>query len=457
MLPGQARTLLGWITSIPAPRMHANPTLEIIHASALMFTNQLDAAEATLQAAERLAVAAIPAVRASGNPFTFLRSMTNLARLQVLQGRLRIAAATYREAAHTAAGPGGLRVLIGSPAYYLGMGDLLREWNDLDSAEQHLAQGMEIIQETLAVDAEDVSLGYLALARLQEARGDQRGARATVDAFADLARRRGFAPHLAARGAAIQAQLALSHGRLGTAGEWADASGLGYDDEVDYPREMEYLALARVRIAQARAEKGAPLARHVLRLLDRLLVDARAKARLGSAVEILILQALAFQAQGDIHASRDALERALDLAAPEGYIRRFVDEGAPMAELVAQIAQRRAPNDPHSGYVERLLNALPETDKQTSRQADKQTGQKPTSPFSQSPGLPVSLSLQEPLTEREREVLRLIAEGNSNTEIARRLVIAVGTVKAHINNIFSKLCVASRTQAAAKAHDLHLL
>jgi len=541
MLPGQARTLLGWMSSLPAPRMRAHPSLEIIHASALMFANQLDAAEARLQDAERdaaggasaeqarliqgqaaavranlarfsgdiascvvlarralellpeteflhtvarlnrasayladgnvtdaaegLAVAAIPAVRSSGNPFTFLRSMTNLARLQALQGRLRIAAATYREAAHTAAGPGGLRVLIGSPAYYLGMGDLLREWNDLDRAEQHLAQGLEIIMETLAVDADDVSLGYLALARLQQARGDHAGARATLDTFADLARRRGFAPHLAARAAATQAQLGLAHGLLDAAGDWANTSGLGYDDDIGYPREAEYLAFVRVRIAQARAEPGAAFLQHLLRLLDRLLVDARAKARLGSVVEILILRALALQAQGQIDDARDTLDRALELAAPAGYIRRFVDEGAPMRLLIAdcrlQIARRaRTIRDDARQmlpYVDSLLAAFPEPDTETRRQGDQETGQASISPSSRSPSLPVSLSLVEPLTEREREVLRLIAEGNSNTQIARRLVIAVGTVKAHINNIFSKLCVTSRTQASARARDLHLL
>jgi LuxR family maltose regulon positive regulatory protein len=431
MLPGQARTLLGWMTRLPAAHLRAHPALQIIHASALMFANQLDAAEARLrdaerdaaggasaerarliegqaaavrgnlarfcgdiascvvfarralellsatdflhtvahlnsaaaylasgdvsEAAEELAAAAIPQVRASGNACTCLRSMTNLARLQALQGRLRTAAATYREAAHTAAGPGGLRVLIGSPAYYLGMGDLLREWNELDSAEQHLSQGMQIILETVAVDADDVSLGYLALARLQQARGDHSGADTTLHTFADLARQRRFAPHLVTRAAAVQAQLALAQGQLGSAGYWADTSGLGYDDQISYPREPEYLALARVRIAQARATPGAPALQPILGLLDRLLADARAKARLGSAGEILLLRALTLHTQGELDGARAALDHALELAAPEGYIRRFVDEGAPMAALLQDAGGRG--NSPD--YVARLLATFP--------------------------------------------------------------------------------------------------
>ncbi|HJZ47104.1 MAG TPA: LuxR C-terminal-related transcriptional regulator, partial [Roseiflexaceae bacterium] len=539
MLPGQARTLLGWMTSLPAARMRAHPALEIIHGAALMFTNQLDAAEARLrdaerdasaglpaeqarlvhgqaaavrgnlarfsgdiagcvvlaqralellpeieflhtvarlnsasaylasgdvsEAAENLAAAAIPLVRATGNPFTFLRSMTNLARLYVLQGRLKSAAATYREAAHTAAGPGQLRILIGSPAYYLGMGDLLREWNDLDGAEQHLAQGMELIMETLAVDADDVSLGYVALARVQQARGDYAEAHATLDTFMNLARRRRFAPHLVTRAAALQAQIALAQGLLDAAGYWADTCGLDSADDVGFPREPEYLALARVRIAQVRADMGAPSP--LLRLLDRLLLDAQAKARIGSVVEILILRALASQACGDLEGARVALDRALAHAAPAGYIRRFVDEGAPMRLLIVdcRLQIERYANPAIAdvrqllAYIDTLLAAFPESEGGTRRQGDKETGRTSISPVSRSPGLPVSSSLVEPLTDRECEVLRLMARGESNAEIARTLVIAVGTVKAHLNNIFSKLGVISRTQATARARELHLL
>ena len=149
-----------------------------------------------------------------------LAAITNLARLQVLQGRLHAAAATYREMTQIASRPDEL-LLVEGPAYYVGMGDLLREWNDLDAAERHLAQAMEQLSGRLVVDAEDVALGYLALARLQHARGDHATAQLTLETYTDLARQRGFVAHLVARGAAVQAQLALAQGNLAAAVAWA--------------------------------------------------------------------------------------------------------------------------------------------------------------------------------------------------------------------------------------------
>jgi len=196
---------------------------------------------------------------------------------------------------------------------------------------------MEQLDGRLVVDAEDVALGYLALARLQQARGQQASAQRTLEAYTDLARRRGFVAHLVARGAAAQAQLALRQGQLAAAVAWADASGLRATDELSFPREAEYLVLARVWIAQA----GAWLTQ-ALQLLDRLLADAEAKARMGSVLEILAVRALALWARGARDDALTTLARALTLAAPEGCIRRFVDEGAVMATMLHE-AQRDVP------------------------------------------------------------------------------------------------------------------
>jgi LuxR family maltose regulon positive regulatory protein len=403
-------------------------------------------------AAERQVAAVAPAARAAGNRFVLLRGITLMAQLQILQGRLHAAAATYRQAPQLAPEPGGLQHLIGSAAYYFGLGDLHREWNDLAAAEEHLAGGMERILAAVTPNALYFELGSLALARLQHARGDHMGAHATLERFADLGYERGFDPLVLAHGAAMRARLSLAQGNLDAAVRWADTSGLhADDDDLSYLHEAEYLTLARIHIAQGREAEPDEVSA-ALHLLDRLLAAAEAGARMGSAIEILSLQALALQVRGDLTAALSVLTRALALAAPESYIRLFVDEGAPMAALLHEAYARGI----IPIYVAKLLAAFPDNDEVTRWQGDKiRTVHEQT--VTLSPPHPVTPSLIEPLSERELEVLRLIADGYSNQAIADRLVVAVGTVKKHINNLYGKLDVQSRTQALVRARDLHLL
>ncbi len=382
-------------------------------------------------AAEQVAMATVAFVRASDDLFALLQSITCLARLQGLQGQLRRAASTYGEAVRVLPGQGGLQSLLGSPAYYFGLGDLLREWNELDAAERHLVDGMDLVKGTLPVFADEVTLGYIALARLQQARGEYSRALATLDAFMDLARQRHFVPQLLARGRAVRAQVELAQANLAAAIRWADESGLSLaDEDLSYPLEQEYLALARVCIAQGRDDPARPFLQEALGLLDRLLQDAEAKARLGSALEILVLRALALQAHGDRIGALTTLEHALTRAEPEGYIRLFVDEGVPMRTLLRQ-AHGIVPD-----YVATLLAVF---------------GEQHVS------AVPAGSMLAEPLTEREREVLGLLSTGASNREIARRLVVSLGTVKKHVSNICGKLGVQSRMQAIARARALQLV
>jgi LuxR family maltose regulon positive regulatory protein len=236
-------------------------------------------------------------------------AITNLARLQFLQGRLR-AAATYREMAQIASRPDEPLLLEGPAYYYAGMGALLYEWNDLHMAEQHLAQAMEQLDGRLVVDAEDMALGYLTLARLQHTRGSDADAQRTLETYTDLARQCGFVAHLSARGAAAQAQLAMAHGNIAAAVAWAAASGLSTADDLSFSREAEDLILARVWIAQAGSEFGASLLPQAIELLDRLLADAEAKARMGSVVDILVVRALAQWAQETHSDALVTLERA---------------------------------------------------------------------------------------------------------------------------------------------------
>ncbi len=388
-------------------------------------------------AVEEHVEAAVALARTSGNLVTFLSSISLLARLQVLQGRLRTAASTYGQAMQVTPERERLQTLVNSADYYFGMGDLLREWNELDEAERHLTQGMDLTRGTLTVYAEIVTLGYTALARLQQARGNFQGALETLSSFAELADRRHFVPRLLARAAAVQAELELANDNMKAALRWVEESGLSAsDEEMSYPREREYLSLARVRIAQGRADPAGPFLQEALRILVRLLQDAERKARRGSVIEILMLQALALQALVQPEYALATLERALVLAELEGYLRMFLDEGPAMLALLRLAhAQGIAPH-----YITRLLVA---------------SGEQPSA--SAAVPTPRSTVLLEPLTERELEILHLIAAGASNEEIAEQLVIAIGTVKRHVSNIFGKLTVSNRTQAVARAQAFGLL
>ncbi len=387
-------------------------------------------------AAEHLVEATVASVRAMGNLPTTMRSISNLARLQLLQGRLRQAAVTIEQATQLAPKHGGLQALINGADYYFIRGELLREWNQFDSAEQQLVQGMDLVKETATADAEMIMRGYLALARLQQACGQSTRARETLDTFALMSRQRGFAPALLARGAAVRAQMDLALGNLTSAINWAETCGLSARDKLSYIREQEYLTLVRILIAQGRETPTGPYLSDALILLERLGKDAEAKMRMRSVLEVLLLRALALQVQGDYTEALTALGRALKLAEPEGYIRLFLDEGVPMVTLLRQAYdQNKAP-----AYVATLLETAGEPTTVESFHLSSH-----------------SSPLIEPLTVREREVLQLLLDGASNREIASHLVLSVNTVKKHVLNICGKLNVQSRTQAIAKVRALDLL
>jgi LuxR family maltose regulon positive regulatory protein len=208
---------------------------------------------------------------------------------------------------------------------------------------------------------------------------------------------------------------------------------LDADDEPGYPQEREYLVLARVLLAEDRP-------RRALALLERLHQAAVAQDRIGSVIEIQALRALALAAGGDEPAAVAALAGALTLACPQGYARVFPDEGAPMRALLGRlIAAQRAEESPArrvpTGYLARIMQAFdPE----------------PAAPGSGRRVTPAVPGLAEPLTDRELEVLRLLAAGRSNQRIAHDLVVSLDTVKKHVTHILGKLGAANRTEATAR-------
>ena len=298
-------------------------------------------------ASERRAADMIAPARATGYATETLRSYTVLAALQVLQGRLRTAAATYAEVGRLVPGQDALHALIGSPSYYFGMGDLQREWNNLDAAAVYLACGMELVQTTRTPSCAATSRSHACSTRGATTRRHSRRLTSSSGWHASAT----FSPSEGAGSGAASAPSAHT-GRSPHRAALAEASGLSLDDEPDFLHEAAHLTLARVRIAAGHVEGALPL-------LDRLLADAKVKARQHSAIEILALQALAYTACADQGRAVASLARALALAAPEGYMHSFVDEGAPMAGLLAQSIAQGALNDALGGYAQKLLAAFP--------------------------------------------------------------------------------------------------
>ena len=380
-------------------------------------------------------VARLGSALSTGNDLSAMETLLDLtgillhARLLRLRGRLRQAAAVYEQMAQVQDDHEGALI---SPGSCFGLGELSYEWNDLDTAERLLEQGREALRGSLTLAADAIAQGYATLARLHQVRHKPDSAFALVGEFVKLAQTRQFAPAQLAFARAVRARLAVMQGDLTEAVHWADASGLSASDDPCYAREQEYLTFARVRIAQGRLDPAGPFLAEALRLLERWREDAEAKARMDSLLEILVLQSLALFA-GSAHRTQalTTLERALLLAEEESSIRLFVDEGEPMVVLLRQAHARGIAPD----YVATLLSA------------------RSTQPAASSRAFP----LVEPLTERELAVLRLLVRGLSNAEIARDLIITVGTVKRHVNSIYGKLGVQSRAQAIARAQTLHVL
>jgi LuxR family maltose regulon positive regulatory protein len=228
---------------------------------------------------------------------------------------------------------------------------------------------------------------------------------------------------------AHQTRLWLRQGKLDAASEQVRKVGLCSEDPVLYPRQFEYLTLARLLIQQGHAERA-------ISLLDRYLLAALQAGRGGDVIEILALQALAYQAQGDLANASAALANALCRGEREGFIRTFVEEGMPMARLL----QHSAAQGITLVYVRLLLAAFPHVVTSLKQDHFLSTG-----------------ALIEPLSKREREVLRLVASGCRNEDIAQLLYISPTTVKKHLSNILGKLGAQNRTQAVAKARELQLI
>jgi LuxR family maltose regulon positive regulatory protein len=370
-------------------------------------------------------VEGMPLARAAGNIAAANIAAFYLCRVLQLQGRLHQAAEAVREAlAFTEAK--GMGESPASAILHVAMADLLCEWNELSQAQEHLLRGQELAR--LGGHHEHFRNGGIVLARLELVQGDPAGALAAIRE-AEQATAKAEMPLASAELAAYKARIWLAQGDLAAAARWAEGAAQRPGQDRGYTRQIEAVIIARVLFAQGKLEQA-------LRQLAACQQAAQESGGLGWGVEIGILRALVQEALGQRADALASLERALTQAEPEGYVQVFLDEGEPLDVLLRRVVSPGVPR----AYARRLLDAF-------DRMAPRQ----------ESAAAPGPSPLVEPLTEREMEVLHLMAAGLSNREIAAELVLAMGTVKAHLHNIYGKLGVRGRVEAAARARELQLL
>jgi LuxR family maltose regulon positive regulatory protein len=367
--------------------------------------------------------------RETGNLMVVVSTMCEQAHNLRRHGNLHEAKALYEEALALAVDKRGRPYPIAGEAM-MGLGQLALEWNDLEEAEKQLLAGIE---KTLLWREIAAFSGYLLLAHLRQVQGDAAGADAVMEEARQLALRFDASEFDDLIVAAYRARLWIDQDQPEKAAHWAEERGLLNDSSVvqmgaEYQvalRSYEEMVLARLWLAQGKLEAA-------LALLDNDLPQFEAWGRLRLVIEAQLLRAQVFLKRNDVQAALAALQQAITLAEPGEFTRVFIDEGEPIAQLLKKV---KPANQGQQAYINTILS--------TTRPSPPAT--RPSQP------------LIEPLSERELEVLHLIAEGLSNREIAQRLVLSLPTVKWHSSNIYGKLGVKNRTTAVAKARELDIL
>jgi LuxR family maltose regulon positive regulatory protein len=348
----------------------------------------------------------------SGNVYYTVLSTTSLGQVQESDNQLYQAAETYRRSMQLLSEQGPPN----ASEEFIGLARIFYEWNDLVAAEQHGREGLRLARQNDRTIDRFIACEVF-LARLRLAQKDPAGAAVMLDETAQSVRQNGYLNRLP-EVAAVQVLTLLAQGDLAGAAHLA---------------RTHDLPLSQARVHLARRDPAAALA--VLEPYRRHVVE---KAWPDQELKTLVLEGLAFHALGETARAMDALNHALALAEPGSFIRTFVDEGEPMSRLLDDASSRGVRPE----YVRRLLAAFP---------VDVGGGDAAPTPAG------TAARLAEPLSGRELEVLSLLAAGLTNEEIAARLYLSLHTVKAHARNIYGKLGVGSRTQAAAKARALGLL
>jgi LuxR family maltose regulon positive regulatory protein len=390
-----------------------------------------------LEIARRMTADGIANVRLAGYISSAIGGAIVLADIQITQGRLHEAMTTYERGLQWATAPGA-PVLRGAADMYVGMSSLHYEHNDLKTATQNLLTSQALSE--LAGLPQNLYRWCAAMARIRETQGDLDGALDLLEQ-AERLYNANFSPNVRPI-ATRKVRVWVAQGRLGEALGWAREQGLSVENELSYLHEFDHITLARMLLACFQSDRTDRSIQEAMGLLERLLKAAEEGGRIGSVIEILVLQASAYHAQGDLPAALLSLQHALKLAEPEGYVRMFLDEGSSMMQLLREAAVREImPRQGLPTYTDKLLAAF-EAEKWKNEDKSYQSSVQP---------------LIEPLSQRELDILHLIAQGLTNRQIGERLFLALDTVKGHNRKIFDKLQVQSRTEAIARARELGLL
>jgi LuxR family maltose regulon positive regulatory protein len=436
------RDLPGWIAvhraglarlqgDLEGTMRHASRARELIHdddhvgrgaAAALLGLASWSSAD--LDAAYRGYSDAIASFERAGYMADIVGCVLVLADIRIGQGRLAQALGLYERGLQIATGDAH-GVLRGAADMHVGLAVVLTERNDLDRASHHLRESAELGEENGL--PRNPYRSRMAFARIRLAEGHLESALALL-AEAERLYFGDFAPNVRPVPAVI-ARVRIGAGRLSEAWGWAHERGLSDSDDLSYLAEYDHATLARLLLAQGVRDHSAARIREARELSERLLAAASEGGRWGSVIDIGIVHALALHAAGDTPAALATVERTLLMAEPEGYVRTFVDEGAPMAALLKVAASKQVAPDLARGLLEA---------------------------FGTGPGA-VAQPLVEPLSERELEVLRLLAGDLDGPDIARELVVSLNTVRTHTKNIYAKLGVNSRRAAVRRAAELELL
>lgn len=375
--------------------------------------------------------------RQSDNVMMTIAALTNLAGLHFVRGQLRVAIITCQQVLDLSSQRIGKQTpMVGKTL--LNLGEMLREQGDLESALQYLFASAEMMEFFAEVG---LPLAWLSIARIKMNQRDWQAAQFYIDK-ARLTAQSSRSTQMDDRLVAVmQARYWIAHGELEPVLHWARGCGFldqspaelikqaGRNAEINELFQGEYLTLIRLTLAQHQPERALVLISPLQELIEKRGYQRR-------IIEILVLKALALQQKGVIDQALQALGNALFLAEPEGYQRIILDEGEPIAKLLYQaVAQKIVPQ-----YAGKLLAVFSAENQNVTDTRISMSGE-----------------MIEPLSQRELEVLRLIAEGLSNREIAQRLVISLSTVKGHTTNIFGKLGVKNRTQATARSRSLGIL